>query len=249
MPIRVLILAFCVLTSLPALASEVHLSVATSLTDAVRDILALYGERHDDVVLRPNFASSGALARQIDQGAPAHVYASANAAWMQYLVGEGRVVKGSVHTLARNRLVFVGAPGSGTTTMADLAASGSIALGSPRSVPAGTYARQALEAMGLYEELRPRMVLTRDVRQALLYADRGETDGAFVYRTDARLARNAVVLFEVPTDLHEPIVCPVGLTPEGSENPAAVSFFAFLVSAEARAILEEYGFDVGVDGS
>jgi molybdate transport system substrate-binding protein len=247
--IRVLIVAFCALAVLPARASELHLSVATSLTDAVRDIVAVYHERHDDVVLRLNFASSGALARQIDQGAPAHVYAAANMAWMQYLVDEGRIVKGSVHIVARNRLVFVGDRDSGPTTMADLETIGSIALGSPRSVPAGAYARQALEATELHETLRSRLVLTRDVRQALLYADRGETDGAFVYRTDARLGRNAFILFEVPTDLHEPIVYPVGLTPEGRQNPTAVSFLAFLVSAEARAILEEHGFDVDDDGS
>lgn len=244
---RVVILALCLLTALPARADEVHLSVAASLTDAMREIMAAYAERHDDVELRPNFASSGALARQIDQGAPAHVYASANAAWMQYLVDEERIVKSSVHTLARNRLVFVGPDHGEVTTMADLTGLDSIAMGSPRSVPAGTYARQALEELGLYAALSSRLVLARDVRQALLYADRGETDGAFVYRTDARLARNAVILFEVASDLHDPIVYPVGLTPEGSENPAAVSFFAFLVSAEARAILAESGFVV--DGS
>ena len=246
---RVLTLVFCVVCVLPARADEVHLSIAASLTDAAREVMAVYAEHHDDDVLRPNFASSGALARQIDQGAPAHVYASANVAWMQYLVDEERIVRDSVHTLARNRLVFVGPENGEVTAMTDLTTLDSIAMGSPRSVPAGTYARQALEALELYTALSSRVVLARDVRQALLYADRGETDGAFVYRTDARLARNAVILFEVSVDLHDPIAYPVGLTPEGSENPDAVSFFAFLVSAEARAILQEYGFVVDVDGS
>ncbi|AMV70487.1 molybdate ABC transporter substrate-binding protein [Desulfuromonas carbonis] len=243
---RTLLLALVVslLLATFAQAAEIRLSVAASMTDATRELVAAYQQAAPDTTLLPNFASSGALAKQIAQGAPADLFISANPKWMQFLVEEQRIPAEGVQTLAFNTLVFVGRKGLAVTELEDLAKLQKIAIGSPRSVPAGQYAEQALKAAGLYEQLQGKLVMAQDVRQALVYADRGEVDGAFVYKTDALLAQQAVILLEVPQPLYAEVTYPVGLTAEGVRKPEAVQFFAFLRSAAAARILEKYGFIV-----
>jgi molybdate transport system substrate-binding protein len=228
----------------PAVAGPVRLSVAASLTDALKEIAALYTAAHPGVEVWPNFGASGALAKQIAQGAPADIFISANPKWMEYLVEQGRIAPGQTATLAYNTLVFVGRPGLQVAKLADLPGLQRIAMGSPKSVPAGQYAEQALKAAGLAEPLAGKLVLAQDVRQALVYADRGETDGAFVYRTDALLAKEAKILFEVPRTLYDPVSYPLGLTQQGAGSLDAVGFFDFLTTPTARAVLLKYGFVV-----
>ncbi len=239
-----LFLMLLVLGSGPASAAEVRIFAAASLTDALGEICALYGREHPDVKFVRNFAGSGTLAKQILAGAPADLFISAHPKWMETLGGEGRMAPESAGVLAENALVFVGPPATTATSLEGLPKLERIALGSPNSVPAGEYARQALTAGGLYDALleKGRLVFAQDVRQALIYADRGEVDGAFVYRTDARLARRARVLFEVPPSLHDPVTYPLGLTVEGAKNPAATSFRDYLKSNAAKEVLQTYGF-------
>lgn len=243
---RVLLLIFALLCASSAFAGEIRLSAAASLTDALGEICARYAEIHPDVKLFPNFAGSGTLARQIVSGAPADFFISANPKWMSYLVEEKRVAGGKVKPLARNALVFVGRKGLKIASPKDLLRLRRIAIGSPGSVPAGQYAEEALSAAGVYGKLAAegKLVMAQDVRQALIYADRGEVDGAFVYRTDALLAKKAVILYEVPAALHAPITYPMGLTVQGEKNPEAVEFFRFLQSPEAEEVLGKYGFIV-----
>lgn len=241
------VLIFCcslLVAPSPVAAAEVRLSVAASLTDAVKEINALYSAAHPGVKLLPNFGSSGALAKQIAEGAPADIFLSAHPKWMQYLVEQGRIVPGQTTTLAYNTLVFVGRPGLQVANLGDLTRLQRIALGSTKSVPAGQYAEQAIKAAGLTEQLTGKLVLTQDVRQALVYADRGETDGAFVYKSDALLAKEAKILFEVPQTLYDQVTYPIGLTQQGASSLDAVGFFDFLQTAAARAVLLKYGFVV-----
>ena len=132
------------------------------------------------------------------------------------------------------------------TKMADLVGLKQIAIGSPKSVPAGEYAAQAMEKAGIYKQLEEgqKLVMAKDVRQALTYADRGETDGAFVYKTDALQAHNAKIVFTVPSRMHQPIVTNMGLTAEGQTRPGARAFYNFMASKEARTVLESYGYAV-----
>lgn len=230
--------------SSPARAGEVRLSVAASMTDAVKELAARYGQRHPGVKLLPNFGSSGALAKQIQQGAPSDIFISANPQWIDLLLEQQMLRADSVRSLAGNALVLVGARELTVQGLDDLLQLKRIALGSPKSVPAGQYAEQALQQAGLYQQLAGRLVMAQDVRQALVYADRGEVDAAFVYRTDALLAKKAVILYTVDGSRHDPILYPAGLTTAGGNNPEAVAFFAFLGSDEARQVLEKYGFVV-----
>lgn len=236
---------------LPAQAAdEVHLSVAASMTDAFKELDAAFVAGHPGVAMLPNFGSSGALAKQVVQGAAADLFISANAEWMTYLEKEGKIAPPTVRDLARNTLVLIGPPTVSVNDLSDLDAMERIAIGSPRSVPAGQYAEQAMRAAGVYERLAAakKLVMAQDVRQALLYADRGEVDAAFVYRTDALLATKAVILYTVPADLHDPISYPVGLTVEGEKNSAARAFYDFLASPDAMKILEKYGFGATTAG-
>jgi len=119
-------------------------------------------------------------------------------------------------------------------------------MGSPKSVPAGQYAEQAMRAAEVYEKLLAanKFIMAKDVRQALMYAERGEADGAFVYRTDALLAEKAVILFRVPADLYPRIDYPLAMTPEGSKKAAARVFFEFLKTKPALDIVVSFGFRV-----
>jgi len=226
-------------------AQTIHLSVAASMTDAFRELMAGFKAHHPKAELLPNFASSGSLAKQIEQGAPADIYVSANPKWMQYLVGKKLVAAGTDRIFAYNQLVFVGETKSPIATLAELVDLERIALGSPQNVPAGQYAKQAMEGAGVYALLEQarKLVMAKDVRQALIYADRGEVDGAFVYKTDALLATKAHILFIVPKNLYDRVAYPVALTTSGAVNDPAKAFYGYLKSDEAIAILVKYGFE------
>jgi molybdate transport system substrate-binding protein len=227
-------------------AAQIRIAAAASLTEAVKAVIVEYERLHPDTQIIPNFASSGSLARQLSSGAPAHIYISANPKWMQHLKEQGIIVPESIVTLVKNRLVVVGLPSDTGITMDDLTSMQRIALGSPASVPAGRYAQQAMSNAGIYTLLEgdKRLIFAKDVRQALLYADRGEVNAAFVYATDALLARNAVVIMKVDADLHPPITYPAGITQSGKDHGAALDFFRFLGQETAVTLFKKYGFSV-----
>ncbi len=239
-----MVLLAVVLVPLAAQAGVVRLSVAASMTDAFKELVKTFQASNPHITVIANYASSGSLAKQIVQGAPADLYVSANQKWMAYLVEKEKIVPYTVHVFAYNTLVFVGKKEIRLNRLQDIRALSRIAIGSPKSVPVGQYAAQALRVAGIYDELAAdhKLVMAKDVRQALLYADRGEVDGAFVYRTEARLARNGAILLTVPDGHHDSIVYPLGLTKDGTKNSEAQALWNYLKSAEAFAVLARYGF-------
>jgi molybdate transport system substrate-binding protein len=162
---------------------------------------------------------------------------------MQYLQQQGLIDAQANRVLVQNSLVFVGLAGA-ATSLADLSKLARIALGSPKSTPVGRYAEQAMTNAGLYAQLQQeqKLIFAKDVRQALLYADRGEVDGAFVYQTDAMLAKQAKILFEVPQQLYPQVVYPAALTSTGAEKTAAKIFFEYLFSKTAGQVFTKFGF-------
>lgn len=239
------ILAGLMLALTTAQAAEtVSLSVAASMTNAVKDIIAQYSASDNKVDIIPNFGPSGGLAKQINQGAPTDIYISANQKWMAFLRKEKMIDPATETILAKNTLVFVGMKNPAVTKMEDIVKLRQIAIGSPKIVPAGDYAAQAMENAGVYKTMQKgnKLAMAKDVRQALAYADRGETDGAFVYKTDALLATQAVILFEVPQELYKPVTYPVALTVEGAHNKAAKAFYDYLLGPKAAKLFAKYGF-------
>ncbi len=225
-------------------AQTVHLSIAASMTEVFKELISTFTKDHPQAQMLPNFASSGSLAKQIDQGAPADFYVSANPKWMNYLIAQELIAPETDRIFAHNQLVFISAGQAVYNTIETLSTVQRIAIGSPKSVPAGQYAKQAMENAGIYEQLvkKKKLVLAKDVRQALLYADRGEVDGAFVYATDVLLAKQAKVLFVVPPALYDRVSYPLGLTTSGQQNSTAKKFYTFMGTPEALAILSTYGF-------
>jgi len=232
------------LTATSALAGQVNLSAAASMKDALNEITAAYEATHPDTTFRKNYAASGALAGQIEQGAPADLFISANVKWMEYLKKQRLVELSSVHTFAFNELVFAGTTAKKVTGMNDLPKLGKIGIGSPKSVPAGEYAMQAILKSGLQQKLAGKLIMAKDVRESLMYAELGEVDGSFVYRTDALLAQKAKILFVVPGKLYPQISYPMALTVTGAKKTNAKSFYDWLKGNEAKTILKKYGFSV-----
>lgn len=230
--------------SLLQAADEIRISVPASMTDAMKELASQFGTTGKHAQIVPNYGPSGTLAKQIVEGAPADIFISANQKWMTYLRDEKKVDQASEKILAANTLVFVGMKNPAVTKLADIVNLKQIAIGSPKSVPAGEYAAQAMEKAGIYKQLEEgqKLVMAKDVRQSLIYADRGEADGAFVYKTDALMAEKAVVLFEVPQDLYEKVTYPIALTTDGAKNAEAKAFYAFLTGPEGLKVFLKYGF-------
>jgi molybdate transport system substrate-binding protein len=223
---------------------EVVVFAAASLTDALTEIAAAFERRTGNRVLL-SFGGSSTLARQIRAGAPAQVFVSADLAQMDELEKAGLVRAADRIALVSNRLAVV-VPAASTLTIrsaSDLARARRIALADPEVVPAGVYARQWLEGLGLWAALRDRVVPTLDVRAALAAVASEAADAGVVYRTDAAISTRVRMAFEVPEAAAPAIVYPAALlaTPTGQ---AARAFVASLRSAEARATFVKLGFVV-----
>ena len=219
-------------------------SVAASLTDAIQAAEAAYTQAHPEVEFRNNFGGSGALSQQIEHGAPVDVFLSAAAAPMNQLDDKGLLVPGSRRDLLRNSLVLVAPLHSSLSGFEQLAgpAVRSIAIGDPGPVPAGLYAQQSLNALGLYNTLHPKLVFAESVRQVLAFVETGNADAGLVYATDAASSGKVRVVATAPGLTHDPIVYPVAALRSGAHPAAASRFVAWLASPAARSLFTQRGF-------
>ena len=238
---KIIALLILVALATPAFAGDVSLSVAASMKDVINELADSFAKKNPGVKFLKNYGASGALAKQIENGAPADIYISANEKWMEYLKEKKLVETSSISTFAYNTLVFAGAPGK-ASSMQDLIKLARIAIGSPKSVPAGEYAAEAIKNAGMGKQLEKKLVMTKDVRECLLYAELGEVDGAFVYKTDALQSKKAKILFMVPQEIYPRVTYPMTLTVVGAKNKEAAAFYAYLHGDEAKAVLTKYGF-------
>ncbi len=226
-------------------ATDVIVSAAASLTNAFTEIGKEYETAHPGDRVQFNFGASGSLLQQIARGAPVDVFAAADQETMDRAEKRNLLVKGPREDFASNRLVVV-VPKDSSVTFRDLTDLSSdairrIALGIPDSVPAGRYAKGALEAAKLWEALQPKYVYTQNVRQSLDYVMRGETDAGFVYATDAELVKGKVrTALEVPTAT--PIRYPIAAVKGNGQEMHARKFVTFIQSEAAQRILLKYGF-------
>jgi molybdate transport system substrate-binding protein len=229
-----------------AAAAELMVLAAASLTNAYKDIGIEFEKANPGEVVIFNFAASDVLLTQIARGAPADVFASADQDAMNRAQAQNLIDNASRHDFARNRLVVVTPAGKAAPkTLADLAGPSykRIALSTPATVPAGRYAKAALESAGLWPTLEPSFIMTQNVRQSLDYVARGECDAGFVYSTDAAIMPGKVaVAFEVPTAT--PVAYPVAVVKSSTRRAQAEAFVEYLKSPAARAILVRYGFGV-----
>ncbi len=239
-----LALVAVMMTAMPAMAGQINISAAASLKEAINEISDRFVASHAGTTLVKNYGASGALAGQIENGAPADLFISASTEWVDYLSNKHLLDAGTRKNFAYNALVFSGSTTRKVHGMNDLVKLDKIAIGSPKSVPAGEYATEAIRKSGLEHKLAAKLVMAKDVRECLNYAEMGEVDGAFVYRTDALLAKKAKILFTVPEHLHSRVVYPMALTVTGAKSADARAFIAWLQGKEAKTILKKYGFDL-----
>lgn len=230
-------------------AEKITVFAAASLTDVMLRIYQSYTPRTGDELLL-SFAASSTLARQIDAGAPADIYISANRKWMDWLAARERIASASRHDLLGNALVLV-APAESALAPFELTAETDLtallgekdylALGDPDHVPAGIYGKQALVSLGQWQRLEKRLARADNVRAALALVEHGEAALGIVYRTDAAISKSIKVLAQFPVDSHLPITYPIAIV-SGREKPEAVEFLAWLSGDEAGAIFRDYGF-------
>jgi molybdate transport system substrate-binding protein len=195
-----------------------------------------------------SYAASGPLARQIENGAPADLFASADLKWMDYAAEKKLIDAGSRKSILGNRLVLI-APKDAATDLriakgfklAEAIGDGKLATGDPRSVPVGAYAQAALTSLGVWDAVSPKIAGAESVRAALAFVARGEATYGIVYRTDANSEPRVKVVDTFPADSHPPIVYPFALT-AASKNPAAADFLAFLRAPQAVEVFEAEGF-------
>lgn len=244
------ILALIPLAGGPALGQPRPATVfaAASLTDAMQAIGAAYRKKTGQQV-RFSFASSSTLARQIEAGAPAEVFVSADEQWMDYVQARRLIRNDSRKDLLGNRLVLIApaaskaririAPGF---NLAGALRGGRLAVGDPAHVPAGLYAKAALTRLGVWNQVEARLAPAENVRAALAYVARGETPFGVVYWTDALSEPKVRIVAVFPESSHPPITYPVALTT--AATPAARGFYEFLKRPEARAEFQRLGFSV-----
>ena len=228
-----------------AMAGDLVVSAASSLTNAFKDIAQSYEAQHPGTKVLLNFGASGALLQQMAKGAPVDVFASADQETMDMAQQQGLVRAADRQDFVRNALVVI-APVDAKAPPAvlkDLAGPGvaRVALALPASVPVGRYARHALEAAGLWGAVQAKAVNTANVRQSLDYVARGEVDAGFVYATDAALMKDKVkTAFAVPLD--RAILYPIARTAASGNATEAAAFVAYVRSPAGQAILARYGF-------
>jgi molybdate transport system substrate-binding protein len=233
----------------PAVAQEKTLTVfaAASMKNALDDIDAAYTAR-TGVRITVSYAASSALAKQIEQGAPADVFASADTDWMDYAIGKKNISEPTRVNLLGNSIVLIAPKDSGINNvsigqgfdLAKLAGDGKVATGDVKSVPVGKYAKAALEKLGSWQAAEPKFAMADNVRAALTLVSRNEAVLGIVYSTDAKVDPGVKIVGTFPADSHPAIIYPIAATT--TAKPDTADYLAFLRSSAAKAIFEKYGF-------
>jgi molybdate transport system substrate-binding protein len=231
------------LLATPAHAADLTVFAAASLTDALEEIGTAY-EKAGGGKVALNLGASSTLARQIEEGAPADLFLSADEAKMDALEKRGLILAGTRRSVLSNTLVIVVPADSGSkiATPKDLAAVRTLALAEPQSVPAGIYAREYLTRLGLWDKVAGKVVPTENVRAALAAVEAGNADAAIVYKTDAGISKKVKVAYEVPLAEGPKISYPFAVVAESKQKAAAKRFLAYLESKPALAVFRKHGF-------
>ncbi|HLH91177.1 MAG TPA: molybdate ABC transporter substrate-binding protein [Xanthobacteraceae bacterium] len=253
-PVAVLLLfivaaAGSLATSAQAQDKTLTVFAAASMKNALDDVDAAYTKK-TGVNIAASYAASSTLMKQIEQGAPADIFVSADLDWMEY-GSKKKVIKDDTRVnLLGNKIVLIAPKDSKIDhvtigpgfDLAKLAGDGRVTTGDVKSVPVGKYAKAALEKLGAWTAVEPKMAMAESVRAALALVARGEAVLGIVYATDAKVEPNVKIVGEFPADSHPPIIYPVAATV--TAKPDATGYLAFLRSSTARTIFEKYGFTV-----
>jgi len=232
----------------PAQPVEINVSAAASLKDALAEIQKNYQAKRPNIKLVYNFAASGALEKQIEQGAPADIFISAAPKQMDELEAKNLIKKATRKNLVENKLVLVVPQNStlGLSKFEDLATAGvqKFAIGETATVPAGQYGQQVLQKLGLWKKVKGKAVFAKDVRTVLAYVETGNVEAGIVYKTDAVSGAKVKIAAAAPDGSHKPIIYPAAVLAGAIQPRAAEEFLAYLLGPEGKAVFEKYGFNV-----
>ena len=247
MPSLIVLVFFMTVTTTSYAASSIRVFAAASLTDVMTQLVKQY-KQVSATDVRTSFAASSALAKQIEQGAPADILLTADMQWMHYVQHKQLIQANTLRPLLGNTLVLIAPKGKRfSVTMEkgfalDKAFSGKLCTGETTAVPVGMYAKQSLQTLGWWTAMQARIVGTQDVRSALVLVERGECDAGIVYATDANVSHKVEVVATFPANSHAPVVYPLALV-KGA-NADALAFYRFLTSSQAATVFKDYGFTV-----
>ena len=235
--------------SLATRSTQLTVSAAASLRSVMEEIQPLYQQKHPETEIIYNFASSGSLQRQIEHGAPVDIFISAATDKMDALEKQGLLLTETCRDLLKNQMVLV-IPASNKKNnfklgnFDDLTTKEitTIALGEPKSVPAGKYAQEVLTSFKIADKVNSKAVYGKDVRQVLNYVATANVDAGIVYRTDAQVSDNVQIVATAPENTHSPVIYPIAVIKDSDNPEAANELIEFLSTPEAQAIFEEYGF-------
>lgn len=230
-------------------ADKITVFAAASLTNALQEVAAQYKASHHNVEVVPSFASSSTLARQIEAGAPADIFISADQKWMDYAIEKKTIDTATRKTLLGNSLVVVAPKASAQPSLTisketpwlTLLNGGRLAVGDPAHVPAGIYAKQALSWLGAWDAVESHLAPSEDVRGALALVERGEAPLGIVYGSDAVASKGVKVVGEFPEASHPKVEYPLAIV-AGHKNAAVDSFYRYLQGPQAAAVFKHYGF-------
>ena len=225
---------------------ELTISAAVSMKDALKDVQAAYLQKAPQVKLVFNLGASGSLQKQIEQGAPADIFISAAPKQMNELETKNLILKPTRRNLVENKLVLI-VPQNSQLKIAkfeELANSDvkKLGIGEPKVVPAGQYAQQALNKLGVWNTIADKMVFAKDVRTVLAYVETGNVDAGIVYKTDATSSSKVKIAATAPEGSHQPVLYPAAILVGSKNAKAAEEWLAFLVSPDGKAIFEKHGF-------
>lgn len=227
-------------------AVELNISAAASLKEAMTDIQAEYKKVKQNVTLTVNFGASGSLEQQIEQGAPCDIFISAGQSQMKALDEKSLLLENTKKDLVKNDLVLVGPKDTTITSLSDLTSDKvkKIAVGEPKSVPAGQYADETFTKLGIKDSISSKLVFAKDVKEVLAWSTSGNAEVGFVYKSDALSSNDAKIIETVSEDKHSPITYPIGIIKASKLPDEAKAFEDFLYTDTCKKIFEKYGYGI-----
>lgn len=227
---------------------ELTVSAAISLKDALDEVKQIYTTENPGTSIAINYGASGTLQLQIEQGAPVDVFLSAAPKQMDALEMKGLLLEGTRKDLLRNEVVLIVPKDStlGISSFEDLSRANvkQVALGEASTVPAGQYAKEVLTNLGIYDAVKSKAVLGKDVRQVLTYVETGNVDAGVVYQTDALSAAKVKIVAQAPENSHAPVIYPVAVIKSSKHPTTAKQFVEFLSGPKAASVFQKYGFSL-----
>jgi len=225
---------------------ELNISAAASLKEAMTDIQTEFKKVKPNVTLTVNFGASGSLQQQIEQGAPCDIFISAGQSQMKALADKSLLLDNTTKDLVKNDLVLVGPKDTTLTSVSDLTSDKvkKIAVGEPKSVPAGKYADEVFEKLGVKDAVSSKLVFAKDVKEVLAWSTSGNAEVGFVYKSDALSSKDVKIIETVAEDKHSPITYPIGVIKASKNADVSKAFEDFLFTDTCKKIFEKYGYGI-----